>query len=155
MREFAYLACLAACCLALPVAAQPAPDAAEPDTVQLAAAKQVLREERELQRLTLSDGWMKHLDREERETLQVQRYLGVTFFALSAVGWTAPTFANEADHGPRGFSLVLGGAAALSLGLLATQLFLSDDYEAKQVGGWGVALEFAGLGAAGLFYAGG
>ncbi|HKU42178.1 MAG TPA: hypothetical protein VJR89_28665 [Polyangiales bacterium] len=147
MRDFACLSCLAACCLALPASAQPSPST-EPDPLQLPAAQQVLREELELRRLTLSDAWMKHLDREERSQLRLQRWVGGAFFGLAAVGWSVGVVANETAHEPRSRSLMLGGAAALSAGLLAAQLLLSDDYEARRVATWGWSLELAALGSA-------
>jgi hypothetical protein len=111
----------------------------EPDPVAIEAMRRVLQAER----LQLTDAWLLHEDREEREKLRKGRWWGFGFHALLGAGWGAVGVANLMEEGPPGWSIAAFGVSAVTLALTVAARTIEDHREGTR---WNERLLFLQLG---------
>lgn len=103
--------------------AQDAP--VEPDPTAIEAMRRVVQAER----LQLTDAWLLHEDREERERLRKGRWWGFGFHALLGAGWGVVGVANVMEEGPPGWSIAAFGVSAVTLALTVAARTIEDHRE--------------------------
>jgi hypothetical protein len=111
---------------------------------QVDAMRQALAQERAARDLELSDTWMLHLDQQEHDMLDM--YPAATaLLGLGAVGWGLGA-ALDADGGASTGTYALAAASGATLGFAVASAAVSDPYLRRNVGRWGLMLQFAMLG---------
>lgn len=147
MRSLSLSICLWAWSLGGTVCAQDASSSAvEADSVHVDAARRALRAERDSERLQLTDTWMKHEDQEERDQLQVSRWVTFGLLGLFTGTFGVVAGANASEEGPLGATLAASAAAAVSLGLTAAALLIDDDRDVARFSSWAFVTELAIVG---------
>jgi hypothetical protein len=116
--------------------AQEAP--VEPDPVAIDAVRRVLQAER----LQLTDAWLLHEDREERERLRIGRWWGFGFHALLGAGWGVLGVTSLMAEDPPGWSIAAFGVSAVTLALTIAARSIVDHRDGAR---WNERLMFLQL----------